>query len=142
MLNLLNKILLSVLIAGIVSQGLKILILILKHKQRFHWKDLILTGNMPSAHSALVSSLVLILFLEEGPSTSFVIAFVLAAIVIVDAFGVRRSVGDEGKLLNKIIKASKLHLRKLHYSLGHTPLEVTIGIIIGLASSLIVYYLL
>ena len=138
---MINKTFMAVLIAGLVSQGLKILILIIKHKQKFYWKDLIVTGGMPSAHSALVSSLALIFFLEEGFSSTFVIAFVLAGVVIVDAFGVRRSVGEEGKLINKIIKASKLKLGKLHYSLGHTPLEVTVGVIIGLVSSLMVYYL-
>jgi acid phosphatase family membrane protein YuiD len=138
-----NKVLWSIVIAGVLAQLIKILIFKFKHKQKFHINDLIVTGSMPSSHSALVISLVISIYLTEMKITPvFLLAAVFAVVVIRDAFGVRRTAGEEGKLIDKIIKASKLKLKKFHYSLGHTPAEVTVGIIIGIAASVLVYYFL
>jgi len=63
----------------------------------------------------------------------------LAVIVIRDALGVRRTAGEEGKLLNRVIKATKLKLPPVHYSLGHLPKEVACGVAIGLASAIVLY---
>ena len=133
------EVLLSIVIAGVFAQLLKILIFIFKHKQKFHINDLIVTGSMPSAHSALVTSLVISIYLTEGLTTTFLLAAVFTVVVIRDAFGVRRTAGEEGKILDKIIKASKLKITTFHYSLGHTPKEVTAGIIIGILASILVY---
>lgn len=133
------EVLLSIVIAGVFAQLLKILIFIFKHKQKFHINDLIVTGSMPSSHSALVTSLVISIYLTEGLTTIFLLSAVFAVVVIRDAFGVRRTAGEEGKILDKIIKASKLKITTFHYSLGHTPAEVTTGIIIGIIASILVY---
>lgn len=137
-----SYILYSVITAGLFSQGLKILFIIFRHKQAFHIKDFFITGSMPSTHSSLVSALALSIFLSEGISTAFAASLVLALIVIRDAMGVRRSVGEEGKIINKIIKAARIKLPEMHYALGHTFTEVFVGIIIGIASSIAVYYLI
>ena len=134
-----NKILLAVIIAGLGVQLVKIVIYLFKNRD-FDWKDLIVTGGMPSSHSSFVTSLVTIIYLVEGVSSSLVVSLVLAAIVIRDAFGVRRSVGEEGLLLNKIAKNLKMH-KKLHYSMGHTPMQVLVGGILGVVVALIVYYI-
>ena len=136
-----NKVLWSIAIAGVFAQLVKILIFKFKHKQKFYINDLIVTGSMPSVHSALVTALVISIYLVEQLSTTFLLAAVFAVVVIRDAFGVRRTAGEEGKLIDKIIKSSKLKIKKFHYSLGHTPKEVIAGIIIGILSSVLVYFL-
>ncbi len=94
---------------------------------------------MPSFHAAFTLSLATIIYLIEGLTTAFFISFVLAIVVIVDAMGVRRTAGEEGELLTEIVK--KIHFRtKLHYSLGHTPLQVFVGGVLGLMVALFVYY--
>ena len=138
---MINKVLWSIVIAGVLAQAIKILIFKFKHKQKFSINDLIATGSMPSAHSALVTALVISIYLTEGLTTIFLLAAVFAVVVIRDAFGVRRTAGEEGKIIDKIIKSSKLKIRTFHYSLGHTPKEVIAGIIIGIVSSIIVYFL-
>ncbi|MBW2963316.1 divergent PAP2 family protein [Candidatus Woesearchaeota archaeon] len=132
-----NKILLAVLIAGLGVQLIKILIYFAENK-KLAWKDIVVTGGMPSSHSAFVTSLVTIIYLVEGITTSLVISLVLAAIVIRDAFGVRRSVGEEGLMLSKIAKNLKLH-KKLHYAMGHTPAQVLVGGVLGVVIAYLVY---
>ncbi|MBI2669046.1 divergent PAP2 family protein [Candidatus Woesearchaeota archaeon] len=71
----------------------------------------------------------------------FAISLVLAFIVIRDAFGVRRTVGEEGLVINKIIRKIKMS-KATHFSMGHTPLQVLVGSALGLVVSLLVFYLL
>jgi acid phosphatase family membrane protein YuiD len=137
-----SNVIIPTILAGIVAQGLKIAIFIFKHKKSFHVKDLIVTGSMPSSHSALVMALTVSIALYEGFNTAFVISLILALIVIRDAFGVRREAGEEGKMLNRIIEAAKLKLPEEHYALGHTPLEVTVGVIIGVLAAVLTYFIL
>ncbi len=137
-----SKVIIPTLLAGIVAQALKIAIFMIKHKRKFHIKDLIVTGSMPSSHSALVSALTLSIALHEGYNTTFAIALILTLIVLRDAMGVRREAGEEGKMLNKIIKAARLKLPEEHYALGHTPLEVSVGIVIGVLTAVLVYVIL
>ena len=135
-----NKIAVAVLLAGFGAQLVKILIYYFRHKTlTIH--DLFVTGGMPSSHSAFVVSMVAIIYLVEGISTAFVISLVLAMIVLRDAYGVRRSVGNEGKNIEKLLKLHKVK-SKFHYALGHTPAQVLVGSLIGLFVSLFVFYLL
>jgi len=110
-------------------------------KGQFHLEDLAVTGGMPSSHSAVVTALTLSIFLTEGPTPLFFTTLVMAVIVIRDALGVRRTAGDEGKLLNQVIKKAHLRLPPVHYSLGHLPREVAAGIAIGIVSSLVVMFI-
>ena len=119
--------------AGFGAQLLKLIILFFRHKT-LSWHDLVVTGGMPSSHSAFVVALATSIYLQEGLSTSFVISLVLALIVLRDAFGVRRTVGMEGKQIERLLKLHKLK-SKFHYSLGHTPLEVAVGAGLGLIVS-------
>src|SRR3990167_3432554 len=135
-----NKIALAVLAGGFGAQLLKLVIYFFRHKS-LSWHDLVVTGGMPSSHSAFVVSLASIIYLEEGLSTAFVISLVLTLIVLRDAFGVRRTVGMEGKQIEKLLKLHKLK-SKFHYSMGHTPLQVAVGAALGLACSLIVHFLI
>ena len=134
-------------VAVIAAQGVKIVLLVFKQGQKFLWEDLFVTGSMPSAHAAIVVSLVVILLLTEGFSPLFFVSFVFAAIVIRDAVGVRRTVGEESKVLTNVITVlkTKFHIaisRKMHQSLGHQPIEVFVGTLIGIASAIVVYLVL
>ncbi|MEK6876262.1 MAG: divergent PAP2 family protein [Nanoarchaeota archaeon] len=136
-----NDIFLSILIAGAVSQILKIIIITVKHKQKFSFNDLIVTGGMPSTHSALVSSLAAIIFLEQGLSALFWVVLTFSLIVLRDSMGVRRSVGEEGKAIEKIVKYERIKIDRFRYALGHTPVEVAAGLFIGFISAVFIYYI-
>ncbi len=131
-------------IAFIIAQGTKVLIRSLKRKITFN--DFFAYSDMPSGHSAVVSSLVAIIGLVHGLNSSyFAIAFVFATIVIVDAIGLRNYLGQHGKTLNVLVK--DLHedsfldfsYPKLLEKIGHTPLQVLVGVIIGISTSLLGY---
>ncbi|MBU0457036.1 MAG: divergent PAP2 family protein [Nanoarchaeota archaeon] len=134
-----NKIIITVIFAGFGVQLLKLTIYFFRHKS-LSWHDLVVTGGMPSSHSAFVISMATIIYLVEGVSTAFVISLVLAMIVIRDAFGVRRSVGNEGKAIEKLLKLHKIK-SKFHYAMGHTPLQVFVGSLIGFVVAILVNYL-
>jgi acid phosphatase family membrane protein YuiD len=125
-------VLVSVATALAAAQGLKLLLIMLRHHSRLRWKDIVVTGGMPSTHCAIVTTLCLSILRTEGwQSTSFVLAAVLAIIVVRDALGVRRTAGDEGRTINKIIRLAHVKTPPVHYSLGHTPSEVGVGMVIG-----------
>ena len=131
-----NKIILAVLLAGFGAQLVKLTLLWFKHKT-LSWHDLVVTGGMPSSHSAFVIALATIIYLEEGTTSVFALSLVLALIVLRDAFGVRRSVGMEGRALQKLFRMHHLKSR-FHYSLGHSPTEVAVGALIGFVIALVV----
>ena len=135
-----NKIILTLLLAGFGAQLIKLIGLLIQNKKlTFH--DVFVTGGMPSSHSAFVVSLSTIIYLVDGASTAFAISLVLAFITIRDAYGVRRSVGNEGKQIEKLLKLHKVK-SKFHYALGHTPLQVLVGSVIGFVVALLVYLFL
>ena len=135
-----SNIALAVLLSGFGAQAVKLINYLFKHKS-LSWHDLVVTGGMPSSHSAFVVSLTTIIYLNERVSTAFVISLVFAMVVIRDAFGVRRSVGQEGLIINQILKKIKLKT-KTHFAMGHTPAQVLVGALIGFVVALGVHYLL
>lgn len=137
---LMNKIFLAAFIAGVVSQLAKVVVIVLVKNQKFKMHDLIVTGGMPSAHSALVGALTTIIGLTQGFTPLFFVVLTFSLIVLRDSMGVRRSVGEEGRLIEKLIKRENMQIDNFHYSLGHTPLQVWVGLIMGIMSAIIVYY--
>jgi len=138
--------LLSPIIAFIIAQGLKIFIRSFQHK--ITWKDVFAYSDMPSGHTAVVIALVVILWLKLGlDSPIFATALVFAMIVIVDAIGLRNYLGQHGKTLNILVKDLKedefldRSYPELLEHIGHTPLQVIIGTLIGAITSLIGYWL-
>jgi acid phosphatase family membrane protein YuiD len=101
------------------------------------------TGGMPSAHCAMVSGLATAVGLREGfGSTLFVLAMVFAMVVMFDASTVRRAAGLQARLLNEIVaelfKEHRFSERKMHELLGHTRLEVFMGMMVGILTALLV----
>ncbi|MDP3639827.1 MAG: divergent PAP2 family protein [Nanoarchaeota archaeon] len=132
-----NKIIAAILFAGFGAQVLKLILYWFSHK-KLSWHDVVVTGGMPSSHTAFVVALATILYLLESTSSAFAISLVLAFIVIRDSLGVRRTVGQEGKEIQRLLRMHKLKSR-FHYSLGHKPEEVVVGALIGIAAALSVY---
>lgn len=136
-----NKIFLSIVLATGITQLIKIVSRLYKLK-KFSWHDLFRTGGMPSSHSALVVALVLSIFLSEGFSTAFFVSLVFFVIVLRDAMGVRRTVGEEGKVLQAVVKKMKVKAPDFRVSIGHTPLQVVVGLILGIVITSLVFLIL
>lgn len=98
------------------------------------------TGGMPSSHSAGVAALATAVFLQEGLSTVFYVSLVLAVVVIRDAFGVRKSVSDQAKILNVLVSKAKVQ-KKVKVVLGHTPAQTSMGALVGIASAVGLWFL-
>ncbi|KAL9457477.1 hypothetical protein AB3S75_006511 [Citrus x aurantiifolia] len=131
-----NLPLISAFLAFALAQFLKIFTTWYKEK-RWDSKKMLDSGGMPSSHSATVSALAVAIGLQEGSgSPSFAIAVVLACIVMYDASGVRLHAGRQAELLNQIVcefppDHPLSSVRPLRELLGHTPLQVVAGGILG-----------
>lgn len=111
--------------------------------KKFNFKRVLGAGGMPSSHSAVVCSLATLIGKYNGfDSAFFGIAFILAVVVMYDAAGVRRAAGKQAKLLNKIVETPGLNAlqmqERLVEVLGHTPLEVLVGAILGILVGILV----
>ena len=103
-------------------------------------------GGMPSGHSATVSSLAVAAALGFGPgSFQFAIAFLFAIVVCKDAMGVRLETGKQAAILNEIVRtfevlsSEKLPEVKLKEFVGHTPVQVSAGILLGVVNALVMW---
>lgn len=99
-------------------------------------KRIVGAGGMPSSHSAIVCALTVLIGREYGfESGIFGISAIMAFIVMYDAAGVRRAAGKQARILNKILETPGLTTvevqGKLVEVLGHTPIQVFVGAIIG-----------
>lgn len=110
--------------------------------KKFNFKRILGAGGMPSSHSAVVTSLATLIGKSEGINTPiFALSVIFSFIVMYDAAGIRRAAGKQATLLNKIIETPGLTSvqvqERLVEVLGHTPTQVFVGAIIGIAAGLI-----
>ena len=133
-----NKILIIPICSWAVSQLLKVTIVLIQKKQ-LDLRYLVISGGMPSAHSAFVSALATaVAFIEGLGSVAFGISAILAFVVMYDAAGVRQAVGKQSVVLNRIIRELKLRRpvveleRDLREFIGHTPFQVIVGGLLGI----------
>lgn len=124
-------------IAFSLAQGTKIILKTFR-RGKLQWRDLFAYSDMPSGHTATVVSLATIVLLKNGiQSAEFALAFVFMMVVITDAIGLRNYLGQHGKTLNILVKDLKEDdfldnsYPKLLERIGHTPMQVLIGAIIG-----------
>ena len=132
-----NKALIAGLIAWALAQVIKIPLDYFRTR-RWNWSLLLTTGGMPSSHSALMTSTTLAIGLYHGlDSPVFALGVVITMIVTYDAAGVRQQAGIHAQRINVIVaelfKGHPINERDLREVLGHTPLEVVGGILLGLA---------
>lgn len=110
--------------------------------KKFNFKRIMGAGGMPSSHSAVVTGMTTLIGKYEGVETPlFALSFCFAFVVMYDACGVRRAAGKQAKLLNKLVETPGLTgvqvTEKLVEVLGHTPVEVFVGALIGIVVGLI-----
>ena len=110
--------------------------------KKFNFKRIMGAGGMPSSHSAVVVGLATLIGKYEGVNSPiFAVSFILAAVVMYDACGIRRAAGKQAALLNKLIETPGLTSvqvsEKLVEVLGHTPVQVFVGALIGVVVGLI-----
>lgn len=105
-------------------------------------------GGMPSGHSATVSSLALFTALMKGPdSFEFAATAILAIIVCHDAMGVRLETGKQAQILNEIMMTFDMFSDKewddvkLKEFVGHSPVQVCAGVLVGLLNALFMYFI-
>lgn len=138
-----NVVFVSAAIGWLVAQILKTLIHMFFTK-KFVAERLIGSGGMPSSHSATVCAMATAACVHFGAqSFEFAISLILALIVMYDAMGVRRETGIQSKLINEMMEAfaemGKSELpseEKLKEFVGHTPLQVLVGAILGILIAL------
>jgi acid phosphatase family membrane protein YuiD len=136
----LSAYLLAIVFGWVIAQGLKYVLVALKHKSFDHFRQLYLSGNMPSAHSSTTVSLATVVGLADGiHSATFAIAALFAGVVMYDAVMVRRSVGEQGAALQALIYESKSKVDVPRAAKGHTPLEVLAGASLGFGIGLVVF---
>ena len=137
-----NQILVSAVMGWVVAQFLKTLIDFLLNKS-FNAERLVGSGGMPSSHSATVCGMTTAAMLRYGVgSFEFAVSFVVSMVVMYDAIWVRRETGKQAKLLNSILMENPLKLNAevlqetLKEYVGHTPLQVMAGAILGILLAL------
>jgi hypothetical protein len=131
-----NTVLFAALSASLIAQVLKLLIDYIMHR-KINTRVLVTTGGMPSSHSALVTALAVGVGQVRGwDSIEFAMASVFAVIVMYDAAGVRQAAGKQARILNQVIdelfqEHPEFNEQRLKELLGHTPMQVIIGAILG-----------
>jgi acid phosphatase family membrane protein YuiD len=132
-----NKVLVISICSWFLGQFIKMVIILIREK-RLELRTFMSSGGMPSAHSALVGALATSVAMTQGlGSVSFGIAAILAMIVMYDAAGIRQSVGQQAAVLNRIIDELRFRRiaeleRDLREFIGHTQIQVFIGLCIGI----------
>lgn len=111
--------------------------------KKFNFKRILGAGGMPSSHSAVVMCLAMMIGKEYGFGSSiFALSIIFSFVVMYDAAGVRRAAGKQAALLNKIVNTPGLSIpqvqERLVEVLGHTPVQVLVGAVIGVVVGLIV----
>lgn len=138
------QILLLPVLSGLIAQGSKFLFK--SNKMPSDWKSIFSYSGMPSSHAAVMVSLTTIVGLVQGiDSPIFAVSFIFSFIVIRDALGIRRYLGQHGEFLNILIKdlgndkVLDQKYPRLLEKIGHTPAQILVGGLIGLIVSLLGY---
>lgn len=135
---MITPILLMAVAAWAIAQILKMVIALAAYRE-FAWRHLSTGGGMPSSHSAMVCACATGVGFSEGiDHPLFAIAAVVAFIVMYDASNVRWETGKQAKVLNCMIRAwngekPELPEKELKEMLGHTPFQVAMGALLGIA---------
>ncbi|NBG88781.1 divergent PAP2 family protein [Isachenkonia alkalipeptolytica] len=144
-----NEYLIVAFLAWFIAQSIKVLHTLIRDR-RFNLSRFVGSGGMPSSHSSFVMGLTTTIGLNHGwNSATFAVSLVFSLVVMYDAAGVRRAVGKQAIIMNKIIddlqskrkdkkskdpkvKSQILTEKRLKELIGHTPVEVFAGAILGI----------
>jgi hypothetical protein len=136
-----NKVLMTTIFAWLLAQTIKVAIGVIRER-KFDFRWFVGTGGMPSSHTSGASCLATSIGLEYGfSSVYFALAASFAIVVMFDAQGVRRASGKQARILNRITEdiywRGKIDEEKLRELIGHTPVEVITGFLLGVAIAII-----
>jgi acid phosphatase family membrane protein YuiD len=132
-----NKILITTICGWLIAQTIKVVIGTIRLK-RFDFRWFVGTGGMPSSHACGASCLATSIGTNYGfDSVYFALAAAFALVVMFDAQGVRRATGKQARILNKITDdiywKGRIKDGQLRELIGHTPMEVVMGFLLGVA---------
>jgi len=136
-----NKIFMTTLSAWIIAQAIKVTFGVVRQR-RFDFRWFVGTGGMPSSHAAGASCLATAIGLECGfDSVYFALAALFALVVMFDAQGVRYASGKQARILNKVMEdiywQGRIQEHRLRELVGHTPIEVIVGFLLGVTIALV-----
>ena len=135
------KYLLAPLVAWAIAQAAKVILTSMRQR-KLNLRVLAETGGMPSSHAAIVMGMTTAVGKYAGASSAaFAIALIFSFVVMYDAAGLRRAAGRQAAILNRLVE-DLVHMRgmqeqRLRELLGHTPVEVLVGAVLGIAVGLI-----
>jgi hypothetical protein len=138
-----NRVLEVMLTAWLLAQVIKIPLDFL-YTRRWNWALLLSVGGMPSSHSALVTSATVAIGLYHGfDNPLFALGVAITMVVTYDAGGVRRQAGIHAQRINmlfeELLRGHLMDQKELREVLGHTPLEVTGGVLFGIVVAIVMW---
>jgi uncharacterized protein len=138
-----NRVLEVMLSAWLLAQLIKIPLDFL-YTRRWNWALLLSVGGMPSSHSALVTSATTAIGLYHGfDNPLFALGIAVTMVVTYDAAGVRRQAGIHAQRINvlfeELLRGHQVDQKELREVLGHTPLEVTGGVLFGIVVAIVMW---
>ncbi len=138
-----NEALISGLTAWLLAQILKVPFEFFRSR-KLNWAMLLAAGGMPSSHSSLMVGATMAIGLHEGfDSSMFALGVAITMIVIYDAAGVRRQAGMHAERINvlfeELLRGHIWSEEELREVLGHTPLEVTGGVLLGILVAILLW---
>ncbi len=141
-----HPILLAAFFSHIVSQSIKVIILLIQKKE-YAWKALYQNyGGMPSSHTAVVIGITFAILFSEGVSNLFMLSLFWAAFIISDVLSVKWFFGPRSIILHEVVEVmAKKHKKKLKdppTAVGHSIPEVLVGITIGFIVSYLIYFVI
>lgn len=132
----------------IITQIIKVALEWPKNK-KIVFSDFSRYGGMPSSHTALFVSLSTIIFLVSGWHTPvFAVSVIICIIMVRDALGIRHHLGNHGLILKQLIEEQaefhncRIKHEKIATKLGHTPLQVIVGGLVGFYLTILFYLIL
>jgi len=134
-----NDVLWIAILAWFVAQFIKV-VLILVIERRLDIRGMVSSGGMPSSHTATVSALAAAVGMIQGlDSVVFAVATIVAVVVMYDAAGVRRAVGFQAHVINRMVREFRfgrgslsIYEKDLREIIGHTPFQVIMGCGLGI----------
>jgi len=138
--GLISPYLITILLAWLGAHIVKFIISSINNEKQTIRSYLFISGGMPSAHSAAVVAMATIIGLKDGfDSGLFGLATLFAVIVMYDAMKVRRSSGEQGAAILKLIKEVNTKIQFPKVAKGHTPMEVGFGALLGATIGIVVF---
>jgi acid phosphatase family membrane protein YuiD len=138
-----NRVLITMMTAWLLAQVIKIPLDYL-YTRRWNWALLLSVGGMPSSHSSLLTSVTVAIGLYHGfDNPLFALGVAITMVVTYDAAGVRRQAGIHAQRINmlvdEVLRGHMFDQSELREVLGHTPLEVTGGVLFGIVVATIMW---